>query len=655
MRPATAAEKESYTALDIFWATPFAPATASEILRCFARLVPEFARTVPAYPMPAWLRMLFFNVVVLRSLILLHRHPNKFRHVVGLLSPPWHEGLFMHSGPLQRQALQQIRRTICSQGPGGIVYALFSPTCFYIGKCKTERKTGPGFFERLREHVRGANASTGPMSAIPRYKALRKSGLAKFCMVPLVFVPTEARAYAVETTLIRMVKPAQNVAGHEVLPRVARPARKRPPKYLRDAAAPPKTIPQSVWKDPSVVLLSYRHAARFDDHQVVKKPFVQAYRDVQRDIHAVSGQVGPLCLYAFPGLLIAFAAAPEGLVWIPKNWTRARIAQLLFPVYRMLPYLGFGSREKARKRLDQALVRRQLPPSRLPLVRLPAQPGSASYATLVRSIVKHVALQHPVPAARVWILQQVKFCPLPLSRWTDKINVHSAISRFVQQSLLEVPDNLLRDLAQGKGMQKSFLCWRLPAWGDTARTQETVTTIIAKWARAVFAPDRLLASACRRLQCTKIRVEANKDIPEQWHSAEIELRNFCDSHQLLVGDDKNKSAVWGSPALTVHAIMLSHLLRDSHTWMRVELPRELIASHVLACSLHGLPKRLRKNLRQLPEPPSLFPLIKSKCFDATGTKVCTKPLHSCIRRVVSHAGTAWKNLGSPREEQRREL
>eukprot|EP00972_Heterocapsa_arctica_P021631 3180456-Heterocapsa_arctica.AAC.1 len=75
------------------------------------------------------------------------------------------------------------------------------------------------------------------------------------------------------------------------------------------------------------------------------------------------------------------------------------------------------------------------------------------------------------------------------------------------------------------------------------------------------------------------------------------------------------------------------LLQDHATWKhRPDITLDDVTKYLWARASLGLPSWLRKSSSSSCSPPSMFPLVKSKCYADSGEHICAKPGHSCWRR-----------------------
>ena len=109
----------------------------------------------------------------------------------------------------------------------------------------------------------------------------------------------------------------------------------------------------------------------------------------------------------------------------------------------------------------------------------------------------------------------------------------------------------------------------------------------------------------------------------------------------MIGDDKDHSKIWVADQVDLCRYVAECVEMDQ-TWARRDdlRPRD-VSVWLWARAFWGLPAWLRRgklatvgNVKF----PTVFPLVKGKCFSVTGTRKCQKAGHSCMRRVVDCAG-----------------
>ena len=119
---------------------------------------------------------------------------------------------------------------------------------------------------------------------------------------------------------------------------------------------------------------------------------------------------------------------------------------------------------------------------------------------------------------------------------------------------------------------------------------------------------------------------------------ERQLREFTDSHQVIIADDKDPGSAWGMSHSTYILRMLQSLCADSN-WSRSHLDLSGLRDLVQRTCVNALPSYLKQHAQRVAKPcqilatPALFGLTKPKCFSHSGQHLCKKPGHSCFRRV----------------------
>ena len=107
----------------------------------------------------------------------------------------------------------------------------------------------------------------------------------------------------------------------------------------------------------------------------------------------------------------------------------------------------------------------------------------------------------------------------------------------------------------------------------------------------------------------------------------------------VIGDDKDHSKIWVADQGDLCRYVAECVEMDQ-TWARRDdlRPRDV---WLWARAFWGLPAWLRRgklatngNVKF----PTVFHLVKGKCFSVTGSRKCEKAGHSCMRRVVDCAG-----------------
>ena len=109
----------------------------------------------------------------------------------------------------------------------------------------------------------------------------------------------------------------------------------------------------------------------------------------------------------------------------------------------------------------------------------------------------------------------------------------------------------------------------------------------------------------------------------------------------VIGDDKDHSKIWVADQVDLCRYVAECVKLDQAWARRDDLRPRDVSVWLWARAFCGLPAWLRRgklvtagNVKF----PTVFPLVKGKCFSVTGARKCEKTGHSCMRRVVDCAG-----------------
>ena len=109
----------------------------------------------------------------------------------------------------------------------------------------------------------------------------------------------------------------------------------------------------------------------------------------------------------------------------------------------------------------------------------------------------------------------------------------------------------------------------------------------------------------------------------------------------VIGDDKDHSKIWVADQGDLCRYVAECVEMDQTWAKRDDLRARDVSVCLWARAFWGLPAWLRRGKLATAgnvKFPTLFPLVKGKCFSVTGTRKCEKAGHSCMRRVVDCAG-----------------
>lgn len=385
--------------------------------------------------------------------------------------------------------------------------------------------------------------------------------------------------------------------------------------------------------------------SRWREGALLSGDFGEQYRTYQKAFFGVTGAVGPISIYSpgHFGLLLASLTQVRDGVWMPTHWSLARRAALLYRCARRVASWSYWPKQLAQpqRQLGQALRRHALPGLVIPAVVVPRMPGRPhALVGPVRAEVRRAAACITPPAAAGWVLDHLCVVPCQTVRWCHAINAPRMCREFEATDLLARPCWELTRHARGVGLRKSDEPWRLPRWlagGDALRMASSACLAVFRRVRAGGRCQAMLRDRLRGL-----RIEA-EPAPAPWASAESRMQAFLsrDPSAAFVKDDKSW-ALWRAPARTLHAMTLAMIERSAQ-WRRIDLCKDVIALWMWATGVVGLPPLLRRGHVAELQAPTLWPLVKSKCFTGHGEHVCTTPGHACVRRVCSFARIPWKS------------
>jgi len=167
------------------------------------------------------------------------------------------------------------------------------------------------------------------------------------------------------------------------------------------------------------------------------------------------------------------------------------------------------------------------------------------------------------------------------------------------------------------------------------------------WTELIRMPLR--AAACGR-QTVEAGLQGMQPPPTtpEVDVAEARFREACGSGMALVGDDRDASKMWLVEACPMFLHLLSAILADP-AWIRMpSISTDDVVRMMWAKCYLGLPAWLRRGATRC-RPPSVFPLIKSKCWADSGIRLCVKAGHSCWRRVIGSGeqpwASGWRTMG----------
>ena len=267
-----------------------------------------------------------------------------------------------------------------------------------------------------------------------------------------------------------------------------------------------------------------------------------------------------------------------------------------------------------------------MPPARIPRLSLPAWvsfPGT-----------------HKVPI-RQWILKQIRVVRDPPRRWRAELNAKRVMSEFCRADFEDWSVQQFEELLKLQSLHAIRAPLRLPQFPTGKTSQKQLSRAWAVWANLTRIPPRAFQHGSKTIGALRNLSETPYLQPPQWQRMERPMYEALESGMVLVGDDRDACKVWCVDGREMFAYMVKECQLDLAWSMRRDLTPSDVCQFSVARAMLGLPAWLRRGEPGPVRSPSIFPLIKSKCFADDGTKTCVKPGHSCWRRVVDCSQVAW--------------
>ena len=554
----------------------------------------------------------------------------------------------------------QVRELLANEvaASSGFVYCLFGHAGSYIGKSLGQRLSGHhGLAARFGEHLRALLRPGSSEGMKGRYRILRRS-LGSVGIIPIAHLPTEGRALAAESLLIRYAKPCGNQAdlpkpsgrrqGPSLRPDRAQP-RRRPPPHRRSQ----RSCITSVW---SLQVFVCALARRTADHPSgigasgAKGGFRALYTMFVKEAFSASGAHGPVHILRLDrlNLFLAYLATSGAQVVFHQSWTRPDIANLLYSAAQKTDkfFTARCTNLLVRKRITFLLRRHRLPPLWIQPLRIP--PALFRNRPALRGIV-HQALEKIRNAyAREWVSKHLRVERDRRRTWASHFNANRVLRDFRKTDFDLSNPVALAMAARMPSLSAVVGAWRLPVWPTPKRCTAELLTSWATWCGRHAIPVR----SCRYGGHLFRRLPATREVPPPpalWGKAEHALRAAVRARdRVVVQDDKLPNKAWKVAPKDLFLKLLSDLLHDSRWTLRPDLTSTDVTAWSFARSLLGLPPFLRKGRTGRMSAPTLFAKVKSKCFDDAGKHVCCKPGHSCLRRILDFSKSpypaGWRTL-----------
>ena len=578
-----------------------------------------------------------------------YAHPPRWAcRVLRMLPPRWlHEVSDSSSGLVSRMKEACSARFPANGFGTSIVYVLAGHSGVYVGKARLDRKKMCGMGPRALEHVRALLYTNVRDGMKPRYRILRRS-LGSVFMLPAIWCESEVKALATEAVLIKLESPLCNVVDgcgsiHGKRCKV-KGRRKRPSSWLRRSKSPFA----SIWNHQSVVrqctpVSGPSWESRFPGALGLALPFKQLYTLQIRETFAKEGVLGPINLFEWRrvGLLIMYLCCHRPFLCSPP-WFRDSLARFWYFVADRIDDFVVKPSQRAvvRKNIGYFLKKLQLPGLFVPLFLVPGELKLMRQKGWVLSSVKMALQAMRCKPARAWIVRHLRLCFGKRGVWSDLINA----KKICRDAVVQVDRSELEDsgVPAPKGLNRLPGAWRLPVWPVVDKLVKKLCKVWDRWSICLGASDQVRFKGRNGLQSGLLR-SCFPDAPSEWFALQSPMDLVAPDlrGKAVIGDDKDHSKIWVADQGDLCRYVAECVEMDKSWAKRDDLRPRDVSVWLWARAFWGLPAWLRRGKLATSgnvKFPTVFPLVKGKCFSVTGSRKCEKVGHSCMRRVVDCAG-----------------
>ena len=559
-----------------------------------------------------------------------------------------------------------------------VLYAMWSRSDLYIGKANSRRKKlhdfYPGVPHRLVEHWEGLCLPKAQNFNRPRYKLFRRHVWSDIRFMPIFLVDQATFGRRIESFVIRTMEPSGNARDNirqcKTL-KFKRVKRRIPPLWIRKRSRAVWSF-HSIWSFDFVPSCDACAKDRLDEGYLKKRlqpisgnpaflfsdldsapelPFAELYRWCQTFLlanHQVHGPLHPFnnCSLMFSAMYLSSLRTSE-TPRTPQWWGAKRTIDWL---YRLLFFVDTLSSPIRQTRIwvhvDKWLKWWNLIPRYIPSIGIPGQMFSYCRQPL-RSVLHQIAhcIQHPM--ARRWFVSRIRFHKGKVIRWLDEETGTSTLCHAKFDDLHWDPATR-HHLASMPSLISIGSCWKLPIWPTDDLLNNWWSKQSVKWLVKLNLPTRA-ANWLHHSDVWWRRCPKKWCLQESLMSSAVEVAKR--GTHCLVRDDKSIGRMW----LVEKTQLIHHIgcaLLSSPDWSLTQTCLADQQAAIWAWANVSMPGWARPSI--IPpgkiRVPVIKPLIKSKCFASGLGQVCTKPGHSCIRRVVSFSGnpckSAWRRISA---------
>ena len=383
--------------------------------------------------------------------------------------------------------------------------------------------------------------------------------------------------------------------------------------------------------------------------------FRSAYRHVQQERFGRCGVLGPVNIYNPTNwrlLLLFLGTFGCSVDWasVDVHWRSSCSAVLIWQ--RAKVWLTGRRLLLAQQKLDEVFTARRLPTTRgftivvpkrclVPAVKAALQVGVASqpaWDCLLRNYV--------LESSRVVLGKEFTFA--------DSQNCARKARKFDWSQVRHCSDEDLAAAICGIGARRVEANWKVPVQTTEAEDVAAVKKCLWGWCSAFLLPQS--GKICRRraaqsLQRHQAWLTHRKNLEFCKPDYNIVSSQFSHSKtEVVCPDDKVKQYKW-IVLEVVYFLMAAYFVCVSSTWQAVNMSVAEAQAWFNALLTVFVPTRLKRAFGVLPGReflPYCYNSIKAKCF-LNGRRVCSRPGHSCMRRIVSYAQwparKVWRQAG----------
>ena len=563
---------------------------------------------------------------------------------------------------LAKFACSHIWCVLCPIPGHAVLYQLASPYHEYVGSTKFgAHKTGcqgdapvPRSYQHVLEHRKSRTPQGSRMQKTPKLRLFGHLHPADHMFCVLV-VDREHHVRALEDAAIRCWQKAGNCrsTGGSKLARArhsvaSRQTRLRPSFRQSLSACSCSVALHTQWFRVGQRLMESRckPQGQLCLRVVVRLAFSQAYLHLQKHMLLEGRGFGPLdiCAAGAEGLLVRYIADSRVCCWESlearqRAWTSCSAELAIRLGHLLLKMPSCGAQQRALCKLSRWLVELGMKPARLIHVPWPLSCGSRVLWDIVRQLQKDARLRKDW--ASVWFCMLLR--PAQTRRFTaaSQWRFIALAKSFSDRAMLTCCLNELKPTQTAcLSMSRAKLHWGVPT-KSRVEHECCVAVASAKWlASKAYSPHAWwLVSTVKKSFFAKLQLAHTKDL----HDDYLESLPVCPPNW-----DKDRHACWLMPASLYERWCFVMFRQDAVHWVSSACRAEHLVEVYRVLHLRQLPPHLRhyaaKSKWRHFELPYAYCTLKAKCFEEGIGRVCEKPGHSCLRRIVSWSSHPAKTL-----------